>query len=100
PDLVGVAQLSTDRSRAEQIARYFDTAAFVQNAIGTFGTMGINNMRGPGFYNVDVAFGKKLFMPYSDKHSIQFRGEFFNLLNQPSFGNPSTTLAAPATFGR
>jgi hypothetical protein len=100
PDQVGVATLPSGRSRAAQIAQYFNTAAFIPNALGTFGTMGVNNLRGSGFYNVDLAFGKKFRLPYSDKHSLQFRGEFFNLLNQPSFSNPSATLAAPGTFGR
>src|SRR5260370_32811276 len=98
-DGVGNPRLAGGRSRAAQIAQYFNTAAFVPNAIGTFGTLGIDTLRGPGFYNADFSVGKTFQIPYSEKHSIQLRGEFFNLLNQPSFSNPSATLAASGTFG-
>jgi hypothetical protein len=100
PDLIGNPNLPGGRDRAAMLAQYFNTAAFVPNAIGTFGTVGVDSLRGPGFYNVDFAVGKKFTMPFSDKHTLQFRGEFFNMLNQPSFSNPNTNLSARGTFGR
>jgi hypothetical protein len=30
---------------------------------------------------------------------LRFRGEFFNILNHPNFGNPNNTLTSPL-FGR
>ena len=100
PDVVGNPGLPGGRNRGDMIAQYFNTAAFVPNAIGTFGALGIDSLRGPGFYNLDLALGKKFTMPFSDRHTVQFRAEFFNMLNQPSFANPNANLAARGTFGR
>jgi hypothetical protein len=100
PDLIGDPHLPGGRDRSDLIAQYFNTSVFVPNAIGTFGSVGINSLRGPGLYNVDMAVGKKFTMPYAEKHSLQFRVEFFNMLNQPSFSNPNANLAARGTFGR
>jgi hypothetical protein len=33
-------------------------------------------------------------------HRLQFRVETFNLFNQTRFGQPGSTISAPATFGR
>jgi hypothetical protein len=100
PDQVATAFLPDDRSRGEKLARWFNTDAFVPNAIGTFGTMGINNLRGPGFANVDLALSKRFPIPRRERHNLLFRAEFFNLFNHPNFGLPNSTLAARATFGR
>ena len=35
-----------------------------------------------------------------EAHRIQFRAEFFNVLNRVVFGAPSANLNAPATFGQ
>jgi hypothetical protein len=35
-----------------------------------------------------------------EAHRIQFRAEFFNVLNRVVFGSPAANLNAPATFGR
>jgi hypothetical protein len=35
-----------------------------------------------------------------EMHRIQFRAEFFNVLNRVVFGSPASNLNAPATFGR
>jgi len=34
-------------------------------------------------------------MPYSDRHSIQFRWETFNLFNQVRFGDPDLSRMIP-----
>ena len=47
-DIIGDPNLPDDRSRGEKIAAWFNTAAFRDNAPGTFGTLGRNTMRGPG----------------------------------------------------
>src|SRR5262249_13333485 len=47
-DLLGNRQLPGGRSKQNQLAAWFNTAAFAQNAAGTFGTTGIGRLRGPG----------------------------------------------------
>jgi hypothetical protein len=54
-------------------------------------------MRGPDQVNFDFSVLK--ITPITEKQSIQFRAEFFNLFNHPQFSNPSTNQDTPATFG-
>jgi outer membrane receptor protein involved in Fe transport len=97
-DLVGDPDLSGDRSRDEILEQYFNTAAFAQNAVGTFGTSKRNMLRGPGYANVDFGLFKD-FRGVKTAHRIQFRSEVFNLFNRQNFGNPDANLSSPS-FGR
>jgi len=96
-DIVGDWQLPSDRSRDEAIAQWFNIAAFAQNAPGTFGTSGRNIVRGPGEATVDFGLVKSI--PFSGSWKMQFRAEFFNLLNTVNLGNPNMN-ASSAQFGR
>lgn len=98
PDLVSPdAELPGSRSRGEQVARYFNTSAFALNEIGRPGTAGRNILRGPGYANVDFSLFKNI--PLRESAFLQFRSEFFNLLNRPNLGSPNSTVSSP-TFGR
>jgi hypothetical protein len=97
-DLVGNPYLDQGRSRADRIAQYFNTAAFTQAALGTFGTSPRNIMRGPGAVTFDLGFMK--IFPVTEKLRLQFRGEMFNAFNTPRFGNPFASVNVPARFGR
>lgn len=44
-----------------------------------------NNLRGPGFFGVDLGVGKLWKMPYNEGHTLQFRWEVFNLTNSVRF---------------
>jgi hypothetical protein len=97
PDLVGNPRLSTDRSHAELIARYFDPSAFRQNAPGTFGNFGRNVLEGPGKVSVDLVMSKTFFV--TERHRVQFRAEAYNALNRVNLDNPNANLLS-ATVGR
>ena len=97
-DLVGDPDLPGDRSRDDMIEQYFNTAAFAQNPVGTFGTSKRNMMRGPGYANVDFGLFKD-FRGLRQSHKIQFRMEVFNLFNRQNLGNPDANLSSPG-FGR
>jgi len=55
-------------------------------AIGTFGTMGRNTFRDFGFRDTDFSVMKNF--RFGERLNMQFRAEFFNLFNHPSFANP------------
>jgi outer membrane receptor protein involved in Fe transport len=97
PDLIGDPKLSSDRPRGEQVARFFNTAAFRANAVGTFGTAGRNIIQGPGYFNWDMSL-KKAFR-ITEGHQLQFRWDVFNVPNRPNFNSLVTNLNAP-TFGQ
>jgi hypothetical protein len=58
-----------------------------------------NILRGPGFWNVDIAVLKNFKMPWSEGHRLQFRWESFNAFNHNSFGLPAANIRS-STFGR
>jgi hypothetical protein len=97
PDLVGNPRLESGRARGELIRRYFDPAAFQQNAAGTYGNAGRNLLTGPGVANVDLGLVKTFAV--SETHRVRFRAEAFNALNRVNLDNPNANLLSP-NFGQ
>ena len=57
-----------------------------------------NNLRGPGFWNVDLAVLKNIRLGAESKRRLQLRWELFNAFNHNSFGLPGTNINS-TTFG-
>jgi len=91
--------VSGDRSKGERIAQWFNTNAFSLNAPGTFGTAGRALLRGPGSATLDFSAFRKFTMPYLEGHSLEFRGEFFNLFNRANLNVPNSSRSS-SVFGR
>ncbi len=98
-DQIGDHRLPDDRSRGEKIHAWFNPRAFTANAIGTNGNTGRNALRGPGFANVDLCLTKSFPLPGWEAQRIDFRAEFFNLMNRPNLGGPASAVNSPI-FGR
>ncbi|HKQ73763.1 MAG TPA: TonB-dependent receptor [Blastocatellia bacterium] len=64
---------------------------------GEIGTR--NNLRGPGFWNVDLNVLKNFRLPWSERHKLQFRWEMYNAFNHNSFALPNANITQ-ATFGQ
>ena len=79
-----------------ELTRWFNTAAFAQPPLGSFGNSGRSILRGPGINNLDLALFKNFDLPRGSR--LQLRLESFNALNHPQFSSVSTNLAA-ANFG-
>jgi hypothetical protein len=79
-------------------AKWFNTAAFSRNFSGRLGNLGRDVVIGPGTTSWDSSLLKR-FDLRSEVRYLQFRTEFFNILNHPNFDNPNVTLTS-ATFGR
>jgi len=80
---------------------YFDTSVFSQPTGATFGNTGRNQFRGPGAWNLDFSLFRAFpFMGGSKR--VEFRTEFFNILNHPNWGNPADANldVTSANFGR
>jgi len=66
--------------------RYFDPTAFTLQDAGFLGTSGRNTLTGPGYFNLDFSLGKNIpVKQLGDSGALEFRGEFFNILNHPNF---------------
>ncbi len=81
------------------IEQWFNPNAFVLPAFGTFGNAQSNILRGPDFRDVDLSLFKTTSV--SEKISVQFRAEAFNLFNRTNFAAPpatSTTVFSGSGF--
>ncbi|MHB8500927.1 MAG: carboxypeptidase-like regulatory domain-containing protein [Candidatus Acidiferrales bacterium] len=60
-----------------------------------------NQVRGDGFFNVDLGLAKRWHMPWSEKQSLQLRWEVFNVTNTNRFDVQSIApeLDISSTFG-
>ncbi len=83
---------------------WFNTAAFAQPTFGTFGDSGRNILSYPGYNDVDF-FASKDFR-IREALTLEFRSEFFNILNHPILGSgysgvggEQTQTVATPTFG-
>lgn len=54
--------------------------------LGQFGNMGRNMFQDTGFRNFDFSLAKNFHL--GEAMRLQFRAEFFNILNHPNFANP------------
>jgi hypothetical protein len=61
--------------------------------INLLGNLGRNSIVGPGLFNVDFSLVKDTHVTkISEAFDVQFRAEFFNVLNRPNFAPPVDNL--------
>jgi len=73
---------------------WFDPCAFSLPAAGFLGNAGRNSMRGPGLTNVDFSVSKDTPLPkLGEGGKLEFRAEFFNILNHANFATPEVGVA-------
>ena len=96
PNFTGISPRVAEEERS--VNRWINPAAFVAppayafgNAPRTFG-----DVRSDGIANIDLSVVKKTRV--SERFTVQFRSEFFNLLNTVRFAPPNTAFGNPA-FG-
>jgi outer membrane receptor protein involved in Fe transport len=93
-----LASATKSGSVISRLNAYFDPTAFVQpTAIGDFGQLGRNILRGPKQINTDFSVIK--FIPIREQQGVEFRAEFFNLFNNVNFANP-VNIVASGNFGQ
>ena len=71
--------------------QWFNMAAFAQNTPGSWGNVPKGYLRGPAFWNADMAFSRNVRI---SQHNIELRAEVFNVLNHVNWGAPNVTLGA------
>jgi hypothetical protein len=100
PDLIGDAEVGSGDGLTSP---YFNAtpigsagSAFGRPARGTFGNMGRNELRGPGFWNVDASLFKQF--NFTDRVNLQFRIEAQNVFNHVNLGNPNSEVGVPGNL--
>jgi hypothetical protein len=108
----GLTLSTAHGTRAEQVAEWFNTAAFCDNNGGTNvacpsgvvgigpngqdGSSGRNSLRSPRFYQPDLGLFRDLHI--SERLALQARAEASNVFNLVNLDNPGTVLGSK-TFG-
>lgn len=85
-----------DPSVAEKAASGSSCSA-ANTAACRFGTAGLHSLRGPGLTNLSTSVARTFTI--SDRYSMVFRAEAFNLTNTPQFSNPASSVTASSGFG-
>lgn len=80
--------------------RYYNPAAFVVPPAGTYGNVGRDTLIGPPLHDIDLALKKDTAL--GERFNLEFRAEFFNVLNTPNFSTPNLIVftsgsAAPSS---
>ena len=72
---------------------WYNPCAFVA-PVNAFGNTGRNSITAPGYTNLDASLFRTF--PLFDRAKLQFRSEFFNVLNHPNLALPDAVFDAPA----
>ncbi|RXH56101.1 TonB-dependent receptor [Granulicella sibirica] len=94
-------QIGDARASHKTNAQFFNTAAFAPQPLGTIGNTQRNSLFGPDFRHVDLSIFKNF--PVTERVSVQFRAESYNISNTPNFyiGNgTSASQFGNAAFGQ
>jgi hypothetical protein len=71
--------------------KYYDTTAFGQVRQARFGTAGWNILQSPNIVNLDAGIFRRF--AFTERVSLQFRAEAFNVTNTPHFNAPQGDVA-------
>ncbi len=77
---------------------YYDPSSFAAVTGARFGNLGLYNLRGPGFFNMNAGLFRSF--KFTERWNLQFRAEGLNVTNTPQLQNPNVTVIAPANFMR
>jgi hypothetical protein len=78
-------------------SQYFNPLAFLQPATGTYGDVSRDSLTGPGLSELDFSAAKSSNL--TEHLRLQFRAEFFNIVNRTNFLTPNEVVYTSATSG-
>jgi len=87
PDLTGTI------SYPKTVGQWFNTSAFKAPALGVWGNLGHNALRGPGRQNWDLSLFKNFTLSETRGSKFEMRLETFNTFNHTQFQNVSTGVS-------
>jgi len=76
---------------------WFNTAAFTQPALFTYGNCEYNSLRGPGYKSMNLSVFRSV--PLPNERRLEMRIETFNLFNWTNFALPAANVSNLNTFG-
>jgi hypothetical protein len=92
---MGTMQAEVHKDEASGTVYAFkDPSAALNSFVGPIGFQigSRNNLRGPGYFNLDLGLGKT-FPVWREKVNLKFRADAFNALNHPNFSLPNHDIS-------
>ncbi|HLI84881.1 MAG TPA: TonB-dependent receptor [Bryobacteraceae bacterium] len=86
PDVIAGCDIYANQN----VHQWYNPACFTASPYGTLGDLGRNALIGPGYVETDLGVMKDT--KITERVSIQFRAELFNLFNHPNFNYPVTSV--------
>jgi hypothetical protein len=77
----------------QSVNAWINLNCFTASQYGTAGNLGRNNMIGPGYAETDIGITKNTRI--TERVSLQFRAEIFNIFNHPNFSVPGAFGVGP-----
>ena len=77
---------------SQKVTQYFNPAAFSAPAYGTIGNVARDSLTGPGYADWDLSLLKST--QITERTRMQFRAEFFNILNHTNLQLPNEVVYA------
>ncbi len=77
--------------------QWFNAEAFLPPAAGTYGNVSRNALTGPGLSELDFSVTRNAHL--TERLGLQFRAEFFNILNHTNLLTPNEVVYTSATSG-
>jgi hypothetical protein len=71
-------------------------SAFARPAAGTFGNLGRNELRGPGYWRTDFSLFKHF--RFQNTQDVELRIEAVNIFNNVNLGNPNSEIGVPGNL--
>ena len=84
--------LYTSGTTAQRVASFFNPNAYAAPAFGTVGNAGRDSLFGPGYADWDLSLLKSTRI--TERTRVQFRAEFFNVLNHTNLQLPNEVVFA------
>jgi len=95
----------TAPSQIHTLSHWFNPCAFESAPSGELGTAARAPVYGPRFVNTDLSLFKNFPLSFREGTALQFRAEFFNLLNHPQYwmsgisGTGEQDIGTQSSFG-
>jgi len=77
-------------------APFYDPSAFAPVSQVRFGNVGLNSLRGPRLFNLNLGLFRKFAI--TERVELRFQAEALNLTNTPSLNQPNATASTPSNF--
>jgi outer membrane receptor protein involved in Fe transport len=97
PDLIGDPSTGGDQNNFFNAVPIGSSgSAFARPAVGTFGNVGRNQLRGPKYWRTDASLFKEF--RFTENKQLEFRIEVGNLFNHVNLGQPDADIGVPGNL--